>query len=652
MRAMIQWLCSICLAATAFAATPPNIVLITLDTTRADRMGFLGSKSGLTPNLDALARQSAVFTHAYSQAPLTTVSHATILTGTYPQFHQVNDFRVPLEKEIPYAPDILHAHGYHTAAFIGSIVLDPSPSYAPGFDRGFDTYDSGFHYAGPGENHYKTVERRANEVVTRALAWLTRHPKGPFFLWIHLYDAHDPYDPPEPFKSRYAKSPYDGEIAYVDSAVGKFLQQLKVRGLYKDSTIAVMADHGESLGAHGEDTHGVFLYDETIHVPLIIKLPKGTQKQIDSRVELIDVLPTLLQTADISVPPGVQGVSLLPIMQLEVDRATADDWRDHAAYAQADYPHLAFGWSAEQSLRSGKYLYVQAPRREIYDLKEDPKAESNMSATAPAIADTLAAWMDDLRQRTTSKREAPKAAIDPAAQEKLAALGYVASGSNTTKIEDNKLPDPKDKIEIANIIHRASSARERGRFREAASLLQQAIEKDPTMPGTYARLGDNLLDLKDYEAAIPILRKAAELNPESPTEHLQLAKGLMATQDFAAAVPELEFVVMKMPTLADAHIFLEMAYARTNRIPETIKECETVLEFLPNHYGSYLILGRFLELSGDLAAAIPKLQKAAALQPRSPEPHLILADVYDRLGQTADATRERNQATRLAAGDH
>src|SRR3954466_1092738 len=183
MRAMLRWLCIICLAANALAATPPNIILITLDTTRADRMGFLGSQRGLTPNLDALASQSVIFTRAYSQAPLTTVSHATILTGTYPQFHLVNDFRVPLEKDLPYAPDLLRAHGYLTAAFVGSIVLDPSPSYAPGFHLGFDTYDSGFHYAGPGENHYKAVERRANEVVSRALAWLTRLPKRPLFLW-------------------------------------------------------------------------------------------------------------------------------------------------------------------------------------------------------------------------------------------------------------------------------------------------------------------------------------------------------------------------------------------------------------------------------------------------------------------------------------
>src|SRR5271155_3815750 len=210
----------------------PNVILITLDTVRADRMGFLGSKRGLTPNLDALARQSAVFTHAYSQVPLTTASHATILTGTYPQFHKVDDFQVPLSKELPYAPDILRSSGYRTAAFVGSFVLDPEERFAHGFGRGFDTYDAGFTDWHAGLDRYHTNERRARDVVARALAWLNQHPKGPFFLWVHLYDAHHPYDPPQPYKTKYASAPYDGEIAYVDSAVGELLNQLRTRGLY------------------------------------------------------------------------------------------------------------------------------------------------------------------------------------------------------------------------------------------------------------------------------------------------------------------------------------------------------------------------------------------------------------------------------------
>src|SRR5712671_2572432 len=257
------------------SAPPPNIILITLDTTRADRMGFLGSKSGLTPNLDLLAAQSVVFTRAYSHVPLTTASHATIFTGTYPQFHGVNDFGTPLRADLPYLPPPLHQHGYQTAPFVGSLVLDPFGGTAPGFDRGFDVDNAGFRIRRSGEDRYHTLERRGEDVVARALEWLKERPRQPFFLWVHLYDAHDPYEPPEPYATRYSKSPYDGEVAYVDAAAGKLLSALRTRGLYNDALIAVMADHGEGLGEHGERSHGIFLYDETIHVPLLFKLPRN-----------------------------------------------------------------------------------------------------------------------------------------------------------------------------------------------------------------------------------------------------------------------------------------------------------------------------------------------------------------------------------------
>src|SRR5580704_11761984 len=232
-------------AATAptVGSTLPNIILITLDTTRADRMGFLGSKRGLTPNLDVLAKQSVIFTRAYAQVPLTTPSHAVLLTGTYPQLNHVEDLGSPLGKDLPYLPDLLHSHGYHTAAFVGASILDPTGS-APGFERGFDAYDAHFHEPKPGEDRYHSIERRAEDVSHHALDWLSVHTQGPFFLWIHFYDAHDPYDPPEPFKTRYASEPYDGEIAYTDSVLGELLEVLQRHGLYQNTAIAVAADHG------------------------------------------------------------------------------------------------------------------------------------------------------------------------------------------------------------------------------------------------------------------------------------------------------------------------------------------------------------------------------------------------------------------------
>jgi arylsulfatase A-like enzyme/Tfp pilus assembly protein PilF len=643
------------LAASALAATgaatgkPANVIVITLDTTRADRMGFLGSNRGLTPNLDAFARQSAVFTHAYSQAPLTPVSHATIFSGTYPQFHQVLDFPMPLAKDLPFAPDILHAHGYHTAAFIGSLALDPAGG-APGFDRGFDTYFADFHSREFHEkDRYKTVERRGEEVVAHALAWLTEHPQGPFFLWAHLYDPHDPYDPPEPYKTRFNKEPYDGEIAYVDSVVGKFFKELKARGLYDDAAIAVTADHGESLGAHGEDTHGVFLYDETIHVPLVIKLPKGGElgdepgKKIDNRVELVDVLPTLLQAIGVDVPAEVQGESLLGLMKGDA----AEAWRDRPAYSESDYPYLAYGWGALQAMRVGKYLYVQAPHRELYDQVVDAKAEHNLAPQMSAVADTLAGRVDAFRQKTTNKREAAKVTVDASTRDKLAALGYVASSNTTTAAAAGQGPDPKDKIATANEIRRINTMFENGRFQDAIEPLQKLIAKEPGMAILYGKLGGSYMKLHQYDKAVPVLTKAVELDPGLSMAQMDLGRSLLRIGEFDRSVKVFESIVARTPKLLDAQIFLEMAYARDNRLPEAIQQCQKVLEVLPEHYGSYLILGRTLARSGDPAAALPKLEKAIALRPQASEAHASLAAIYDQLGRKADAERERAEAQRL-----
>jgi arylsulfatase A-like enzyme/cytochrome c-type biogenesis protein CcmH/NrfG len=630
------------------AAKPPNIILITLDTTRADRMGFLGSQRRLTPNLDALAKESAVFTRAYANVPLTPPSHASILTGTYPQFHRVNTMQTPLAADLPYAPEILKAHGYHTAAFVGSIVLQATGPSAAGFNRGFETYDAGFHNAGAGEDPYHSIRRRGEEVVAHALAWLKQHPGGPFFVWVHLYDAHDPYDPPEPYKGRYAAEPYDGGIAYEDAAVGKLLRQLKFRGLYEGTVIAVMADHGEALGAHGEDTHGIFLYDETIQVPLLIKLahPRSGGKKIDDRVELVDVLPTLLQEARVATPKEVQGQSLLGLMKAGgmESTAVAAAGSERSAYAETDYPRTEYGWSSERSLRTGKYLYIRAPRRELYNQAVDPKSDHNLAASSAAVADTLETQLEAFRQKTSSNREAPHAALDPAAEEALGALGYMTSHRPVSK-ETDQGPDPKDKIEIANMVHRAKTLQDQ-HSDESIALLEEVIAKEPGL-WVYPLLGDWLMRKHDYQKAVPVLRKALEMQPDSEGTHFLLGKSLMGIKDYASAIPELERVVAKTPNMVTAHGYLEMAYARTNRLTDAIRECNTVLSYAPGDYESYMILGYALPRTGDVQGAVAALKKAVSLQPAVPTAHLWLADLYDQLQQSADAQREREEAKRL-----
>jgi arylsulfatase A-like enzyme/Tfp pilus assembly protein PilF len=630
----------------------PNIILITLDTTRADRMGFLGSKRGLTPNLDAMAQQGVVFTRAYSHVPITTASHTTILTGTYPQFNRVNDFGVPLSSKLPYLPDLLHAQGYHTGAFVGSLILDPLDGTAPGFDRGFEIYDAGFHLRRHGADRYKSVERRAGDVVNHALAWLSQLPNGPFFLWVHLYDAHDPYDPPAPFKARFAAQPYDGEIAYADSAVGKLIDEIRKHGLYDETLVAVMADHGESLGAHGENTHGIFLYDETLHVPLLFKLPAGRAggKRIEARARLVDVAPTILQEAGIPAPKEMQGESLSGLMKPKSQPAVASagasaTGEERSAYAETDYPHRAFGWSSLRAIRTGKYLYIRAPERELYNQSADPEAAHNLAPGAKAVADTIGSQLDDFRAKT-SQTLVELAQPDAEQMQKLQALGYVASDSSQARDSDKVAgADPKTKIEISNLLHDAMFDVEDARYEEAIPLLKRTLAEQPELPVANMQYGIAQARLKNYAEAIPPLQKAVQLTPDNGLGHYELGLALFETGDWKSAAPQFEAAVARAPKWADAQFSLASVYARTDRVPDAMEHLDTCLGLDPGHYRANLLRGRILSLQHKPAEALPNLMKAAAVQPDSREAHLFLADAYEQLGDSEKAAEERARAS-------
>jgi arylsulfatase A-like enzyme/Tfp pilus assembly protein PilF len=635
-------------------AAPTNIVLITIDTARADRMGFLGSKAGLTPNLDGLARQGVVFSDAYAHVPLTTPSHATILTGTYPQFNHLDDLGTPLAKDIPYLPDILHKRGYRTAAFVGSQVLDPKGAAVPGFERGFDTYDAGFHSRQSGEDRYHSVERRAMVVVEHAVAWIGQQPQGPFFVWVHLYDPHDPYDPPPPFKARYAASPYDGEIAYVDLAVGTLLTALRSRGLYEGSLIAVAADHGEAFGEHGERSHGFFLYDETLHVPLLVKLPHRASAglRIGARVGLVDLAPTLLKELGCEPPAAMQGEVLLSTKQDARSAGTktpaASAGIDRPAYAETDYPHRAFGWSALYSLRAGKYLYIEAPERELYDQSADPKALHNLATGSKAVADTMASQLEEFRLRTSTVRPAEQN-TNPEQVEQLQALGYVTSASSkpTGDAQNERGPDPKERIKVANLLHEALLAMEDDRYRDAIQELEQVLAQEPRMPLANLELGRAWNGLESYEKALPWLRKAVDLTPESGRAHFELATALAETGDWTGSAQQLEAAVARAPDSDELHFDLATAYEHLGRISEATQAFQDTLRLNPDHYRANLMFGRLLGMHDNPTAALPYLRKAAKLQPRSPDAHKFLANVFTELGEEGNARRERAEAERL-----
>jgi arylsulfatase A-like enzyme len=541
-------------AISAHAATKPNIVLITLESTRADRMGFLGSKTKATPNLDGLARQSIVFEQAYSQAPLTVVSHATILSGTYPQTHRVTEFGARFAAALPFLPDLLQARGYHTAAFVGSIALDPKNGSAPGFDRGFNLYDAGFQPPQRGKS--SSVERPAAQVVARAKAWFARNAPSPFFLWLHLNDPQGP-----------SAASYNAEVTTADAAVGELIAALRTAKLYDDALIVIASDHGESLGAHGEETHGVFLYDETVHVPLLLKLPQNQNagKRVTVRARLADVAPTMLEIAGVPIPSQMQGQSLLRIAKANADQPV---------YSVSNFPQQAFGWSVLESWRAGKYLYIKAPKPELYDLSADPCATHNLAQTSKAALETMASQLDAFDRRFTDSGNASGSSeLTFSEMQKLASLGYVGLQKSSAPASVAATgSDPKDGIATANTISSALALLNEGRPEKAVAILHAVLADSTKMYLAQFVMGAALARQQQYARAIEYLRHAIELQPDSTWAHYEMGSSLLRTGDYKTAVIHLEIASSRLPDFAEAHSLLAQAYEHLGRAEDAKRE--------------------------------------------------------------------------------
>jgi arylsulfatase A-like enzyme/tetratricopeptide (TPR) repeat protein len=606
-------------------------------------MGFLGSARGLTPSLDALARESIVFTRAYAQAPITTVSHATLLTGTYPPSHGVVDFGLPLPPSVPYLPDLLHQQGYRTGAFVGSLVLDPRGGTAPGFDRGFDVYDAGFRIRRPGEDRYQTIERRGEDVVARAISWVESGGGRPFFLWMHLFDPHDPYDPPADLKARFPGAPYDAEIAGADRLVGRLVDALRSRRLLDATLLVITADHGEALGEHGENTHGIFLYDETLRVPLMLRLPGAalSGRRVTTRMRLADVAPTILEVTGVSSAAAMQGESLLPI-------AKSPQTPDRPVYAETQYPRRAFGWSPFVSWRAAQFLFVRAPRRELYDVTSDPHESANIAATRPRVTEGIEADLEKFVRTVAGAPGRSQPGVDPAVAQRLASLGYVSGSGASSAPGAVSGIDPKDRISTANTLHDAVLLVEDGAFQKAIPLLQQVVAREPDVQIAQLNLGVALARQRQYAAAVAPLRKAIALQPEVMLAHYELGVVLYETGELKAAANQFETVAARLPKWADARYSLGSVYARIARVPDAVRELRAALDLEPSHGRANLLLGRILTLQGDAAAAVAHLERAAQMLPALGEAHDFLADAYEKLGRAADAARERQRARDIA----
>jgi arylsulfatase A-like enzyme len=566
----------------AAPASKPNLVLITLSSTRADRMGFLGAKGTLTPNLDRLAGESIVFEHAYAQAPGSVVSHATILSGAYPQSTGTSDIGGMLSSSLPYLPELLKTQGYRTAAFVDSIDLDPWNGLAQGFDRGFQTYDAGIRppsvgtssspvqakrrSSASGGQRSARIRRRPDQVVTSAAAWLIRNAQAPFFLWIQI----DPHA---------AAASYDAGIAAADTAIGKLLATLRQQKLDATAAIVVAASQGESVGAHGEETHGIFLYDETIHIPLVVRLPEGhpAAKRVPAKVRLVDIAPTLLEIAAIPVPSQMQGQSLLRIAK---STSSGGGGGDQPVYSRSDLPQRGFGWSPLESWRAGKYLYIRAPKPELYDLAADPGAAHNLAQSSKATLDTMAAQLDSFDRNSDRhfNGEAGKSSAELSSSEmqKLASLGYIGLQKPSGAAAAVSGTDPKDKIATANKVIEAASARNQSKpglaIGRAIATLEPIVSADPNLYLAQYTLGVALARKAQYAEAAKHLHKAIELQPDSAWAHYEIGATLVKAGDFKTAIVHLEIATGRLPAFAPAHISLAEAYEHTGRTEDAKRE--------------------------------------------------------------------------------
>jgi len=417
--------------------------------------------------------------------------------------------------------------------------------------------------------------------------------------------------------------------------------------------IAVMADHGEAFGEHGEKHHGIFLYDETIHVPLLIKLPRQhSAKKVATRVGLVDVAPTILQAATLAIPPAMQGESLLNLIKSKPTGATdeaADSNLVRSIYAESGYGHLSFGWSKLQAWRTGKYLYVEAPERELYDQSADASAAHNLARDSKAIVDTASAQVAEFYRKT--KGEAPeKNRLSLDQSESLHALGYIGSDSGTSSNPENQGgADPKQKIAIANLLYEALVKTENEQFWEAVPILEQVLQQEPNTPIASLQLGRAYMALKQYQKAVAPLANLVEKKPDDAFARYELGCALVKTGRWEEAAPHFEAAVSQMTSSAMMHFYMALVYQRTSRVPSAAKEFQSALHVEPNHFPANLLLGRLLVEQQRAAEALPYLRKAAKLRPDSIDAHGFLSNAYRELGQEANARRELSEAERIRA---
>jgi arylsulfatase A-like enzyme/Tfp pilus assembly protein PilF len=668
-----------------------NVLLITLDTTRADHIGSYGYAAAETPHLDALAAEGVLFETALTPTAFTLPSHSSIMTGLYPPFHGVrlNGGAALADVQTTLA-ERLASSGYRTGAVIGAFVLDQRW----GLSQGFDFYDDDFEMAPDQKLDLAGVQRRGNSVVDIGLEWLDQPDERPFFAWLHFYDPHIPYDPPEPFYSKFEAAGknglYDGEIAFTDSQLGRLLDWFSERGLAENTVVVVVGDHGESLGDHGEKEHGYYIYDATVKVPLIIRVPGADLEgvRVPAPVRTIDILPTVLDLVGVDAPEPLHGESLVPLM---LDPARGGP---QPAYSESMSVHLQYGWSALYSVRASNYKFIDAPRAELYDLSRDPSEFENLLKQEPEVAQGLRSTLAALREEIeTGAPEIQEADLDEETLGMLAALGYV--GGAIAAPESGDLADPKDKIHLYESIGYSAHLMKGEDYEEAANVLEIVLDADPEIPQAklllataYQNTGrsdeakvvlddflrddpdntaalitmakmlseegrtDEVLALakrvlavddrntqawelmagvhmraNDHRSALPLLEKAVDIQPKLTRNNLNLAVSNMGLSRLDIAEPMLLGIIAEHPKFPFAHFHLGLLYEEQGRLEAALTAYAKEVELHDEAFLARFNLGNLHFQHGDLAAAEREMRTLIAQKPDLPKPHLLLARI-------------------------
>ena len=619
----------------------PNIVLITLDTVRADRIGAYGYTKGATPTIDRLAREGVRFADATSQAPLTGPAHAALLTGQYPARLGVRDnATTPVPQGTRTLARVLKEKGYRTGGFVGAFIL--GPEY--GFAQGFDVFDAAFARFSAGNK--LQAQRLGGEVVDQAVKWLRAAGSQPAFAWIHLYDAHAPYEAPAPFRARFAASPYDGEIAYVDSCVARIIDVLEQTKQLDNTVISIVADHGEGLGDHGEAEHGLFLYDAVLHVPWVLRLPArdSAGKVVETQVRSVDVAPTLAALAGTALS-GVDGESAIPLIRGGARRDPPP------SYAETYYPKWHFGWSELRSVRVGDWKYIDAPKPELYDMRADARETRNAVDARGTLANGLSNELGKITGGfgAAAVSEAPQP--DPDTLARLRSLGYVGIAAPSSGARG---PDPKDmvpKLEMFRAgITAAMSALERRAPDAAIAELKKLVAINDRSYELHLFLGDAYAAKREHETALGEYDAAAVLNPTAAAPLVSQARVYLAMGDVGRAQQKLDRAAKIEPGSSEAAVVQGSVFEKQGRGAEALSQYDAAIRINGSDAQARASLASLAMRMRQYDAAKPQLEKLLEMGYRPSRMHFGLAQIAESKGDTKTAVAEYRLALQAEPG--